>query len=41
MSNNTRDVGAMSDSALKAFLDSFDHVVCDCDGVLYRWVRPK
>ncbi len=34
--SKVRKVSEMSPSELSDFLDSFDNVLCDCDGVLYR-----
>ncbi len=33
---DTKHVSEMTKEELAAFLDSFDNVLCDCDGVLYR-----
>ena len=32
-----RNVADMTRKELEEFLNSFDDVLCDCDGVLYRW----
>lgn len=35
-----RDLESLSSSELKTFLDSFDNVLCDCDGVIWLAYKP-
>ncbi|KAF2904358.1 hypothetical protein ILUMI_01816 [Ignelater luminosus] len=35
-----KDLASLSDSEIKSFLDSFDIVLCDCDGVVWKLNNP-
>lgn len=36
----TRDLSGLDEAGLRDFLDSFDTIICDCDGVLWRGSVP-
>lgn len=38
--STTKEIGSLDASGVRSFIDSFDTLICDCDGVLWRGHTP-